>query len=88
MDTFKSKIYSFLGKPSLLLVLSVVVGENLESRDIVLRRRDGNGNNLQRVSETSETHRSYDALQYPLLFCHGEDGYHFLIKMVNPSTGK
>lgn len=69
--------------PTLNEVAIVVVGENLESRDIVIQRR--NGNTLQRVSET---HRSYDALQYPLIFPRGEDGYHFLIKMINPLTGK
>lgn len=63
-------------------VAIVVVGENLVSRDIVVRRRDGD--NLQRICET---HRSYDALQYPLIFSRGEDGYHFLIKMINPLTG-
>lgn len=68
--------------PMLNEVAIVVVGENLESRDIVIKRRDGG--NLQRICET---HRSYDALQYPLIFCRGEDGYHFLIKMINPSTG-
>ena len=40
-------------------------------RDIVLNLRD---NNIKRISET---HRSYDALQYPLICVHGEDGYHF-----------
>lgn len=68
--------------PTLNEVAIVVVGENLVSRDIVVRRRDGD--NLQRICET---HRSYDALQYPLIFCRGEDGYHFLIKMINPLTG-
>lgn len=62
-------------------VAIVIVGENLENRDIVLHRRN---NQLQRVSET---HRSYDALQYPILFWQGEDGYHFSIKMINPVTG-
>ncbi|EFN61253.1 Uncharacterized ATP-dependent helicase YHR031C, partial [Camponotus floridanus] len=61
----------------------VVVGENMESRDIVIQRR--NGSKLQRISET---HRSYDALQYPLIFCRGEDGYHFQNKMINPATGQ
>ncbi|KAL0860211.1 hypothetical protein ABMA27_010518 [Loxostege sticticalis] len=32
-------------------------------------------------------HRSYDALQYPLIFLHGEDGYHFNIKQIHPETG-
>ena len=68
--------------PTINEVAVVIVGENVESRDIVLKRRDGG--QLQRVYET---HRSYDALQYPLMFCRGEDGYHFNIKMVNPTTG-
>lgn len=68
--------------PTINEVAVVIVGENVESRDIVLKRRDGG--QLQRVYET---HRSYDALQYPLMFCGGEDGYHFNIKMVNPTTG-
>ncbi|XP_070139668.1 uncharacterized protein [Drosophila kikkawai] len=67
--------------PTINEVAVVIVGENVESRGIVLKRRD-NGQ-LQRVYET---HRSYDALQYPLMFCRGEDGYHFNIKMVNPTT--
>lgn len=69
--------------PTLNEVAIVVVGENLESRDIVIHRRDGH--QLKRISET---HRSYDALQYPLLFWEGDDGYDFTNKLINPSTGK
>lgn len=68
--------------PTIDEVAIVVVGENLENRDIVLHRRN---DQLQRVSET---HRSYDALQYPILFWQGEDGYHFSMKMISPVTGK
>lgn len=67
--------------PTIDEVAVVVVGENLTSRDIVLHKRN---DQLLRVYET---HRSYDALQYPLIFWRGEDGYHFMIKMINPSTG-
>ncbi|GBP68487.1 hypothetical protein EVAR_52648_1 [Eumeta japonica] len=67
--------------PTIDEVAVVIVGENLQSRDIVLHRRNSD---LKRVSET---HRSYDGLQYPLIFWQGEDGYHFNIKMVNPVTG-
>ncbi|CAB3232186.1 unnamed protein product [Arctia plantaginis] len=67
--------------PTIDEVAIVVVGENLENRDIVLHRRN---DQLQRVSET---HRSYDALQYPILFWQGEDGYNFSMKMINPVTG-
>ncbi|KAF2891527.1 hypothetical protein ILUMI_14646, partial [Ignelater luminosus] len=69
--------------PMLNEVAIVVVGEHMDSRDIVIQRRDGG--NLQRISET---HRSYDALQYPLIFCRGEDEYHFLNNMINPATGQ
>lgn len=68
--------------PTIYEIAVVIVGENIESRDIVLKRR--NNGQLKRVYET---HRSYDALQYPLMFCHGEDGYHLQIRMINPLTG-
>lgn len=68
--------------PTIDEVAVVIVGENLQSRDIVLHRWNSD---LKRVSET---HRSYDALQYPLIFWQGVDGYHFNIKMVNQVTGK
>jgi hypothetical protein len=68
--------------PTIDEVAIVIVGENLEHRDIVLHRRN---NQVQRVVET---HRSYDALQYPIIFWQDEDGYHFSIKMINPITDK
>ena len=45
----------------------------------MLTRRDG-----RQLQQISETHRSYDTLQYPLMFWQGEDGYYFNIKMINP----
>ncbi|GFV95160.1 helitron_like_N domain-containing protein [Trichonephila clavipes] len=66
--------------PTIDEVAIVIVGEEFNSRDIILHRRNGD---VQRVSET---HRSYDALQYSILFCQGEDGYHFNINMKNPTT--
>lgn len=66
--------------PTIDEVAIVIVGEDFNSRDIILHRRNGN---VQRVAET---HRSYDGLQYPILFWQGEDGYHFNIKMRNPQT--
>ena len=38
---------------------------------------------MQRISET---HRSYDALQYPLLFCRGGDGYDIALPQTDPHT--
>ena len=45
------------------------------NRDIVLHYRDGG------LKHISELHRSYDPLQYPLLFPHGTDGWH--VKLQN-----
>jgi len=43
----------------------IVVGEQCESRDIVLETRN---NSLKRIAET---HQSYDAFQYSLIFWSG-----------------
>ena len=49
------------------------------NRDTVLHYRDGG---LKRISEM---HRSYDPLQYPLLFPNGTDGWHVNLKLQNGS---
>lgn len=69
--------------PTIDEVAILIVGENLEARDIVLTRRD-----TGQLQHISETHRSYDTLQYPLMFWQGEDGYYFNIKMINPLNGE
>lgn len=46
-----------------------MVGEQFEPRDIRIMRRD---NTVQTIQNS---HRSYDALQYPIIFWEGEDGY-------------
>ncbi|KIH60924.1 hypothetical protein ANCDUO_08810 [Ancylostoma duodenale] len=66
--------------PTFNEVAVVMAGEH-ERRDIVIQRRS---EGLQCISET---HRSYDALQYPLMFREGEDGYHSNIMRIDPSTG-
>lgn len=50
-------------------------------RDILIRRR------TQQLQRIVETHPSYDALQYPLIFWRGNDSYHIGLKQVDPSTG-
>ena len=64
-------------------VAVLIVGQNsdITNRDIVLQQHD---NRLQRVNEI---HPWYDALQYPLLFPNGEDGYNIHLRQVNPETG-
>ncbi|GIY66199.1 helitron_like_N domain-containing protein [Caerostris extrusa] len=62
-------------------VAGIMVGDRSASRQIVIRRRD---NYLQFIADT---HRSYDALQYPLIFWKGQDGYFINIKQRDPVTG-
>ena len=59
----------------------VMVGSECTYRDIVIHRRNNT------VIRICETHRSYDALQYPLIFWNGCDGYHLNYRQVNPNTG-
>lgn len=61
-------------------VAIIIVGNEFDKRDIVIHKRS---NVLQRISET---HRSYDALQYPLLFWEGEDGYNFNVRQIDSVT--
>lgn len=58
--------------PSVSEVAALVVGdfdESMGNRDIIIETHTGN---LKRINEL---HASYLALQYPLLFPYGEDGY-------------
>lgn len=66
--------------PTVDEIAVIMVGTDCEKRDIILHKRDSK---LQRVNET---HRSYDALQYPLLFWQGEDGYNFQVMQNNFNT--
>ncbi|KIH45048.1 hypothetical protein ANCDUO_24917 [Ancylostoma duodenale] len=67
--------------PTVNEVAVVIVGGDVDRRDIIIQKRN---DSLQRISET---HRSYDALQYPVIFWEGEDGYHFNLKQTDPRTG-
>lgn len=68
--------------PQVNEIAVVIVDNEYSQRDIIIQRRS---DRLQRIAET---HRSYDALQYPLIFLRGEDGYHFNIQQIDPKTGK
>nr|XP_026491794.1 uncharacterized protein LOC113397591 [Vanessa tameamea] len=61
-------------------VAVLLIDEDKGPRDIVLIARNGK---LQRVSEI---HRSYDPLQYPLLFPFGNDGYCINIPQQNTAA--
>ncbi|GBM90194.1 hypothetical protein AVEN_239939-1 [Araneus ventricosus] len=62
-------------------VALIMVGEQHGAMDILLEDRSGT------IKKISDTHRSYDALQYPLIIWQGEDGYHFELCQRNPMTG-
>ncbi|XP_075425538.1 uncharacterized protein LOC142465468 [Ascaphus truei] len=66
--------------PQINEVAIVIAGEQFNTRDIILQRR---AHSLTRICET---HRSYDALQYPLILWNGDDGYHFNIMQVDPAS--
>ncbi|XP_046868549.1 uncharacterized protein LOC124461006 [Drosophila willistoni] len=62
-------------------VAGIMVGDHTATRQIVIRRRN---NSLQSIPDT---HRLYDALQYPLIFWKGQDGYCINLKQRDPVTG-
>ncbi|XP_046965797.1 uncharacterized protein LOC124534146 [Vanessa cardui] len=62
-------------------VAAVISGEQFASRDIILHTRN---DTLTRVPDT---HKFYDALQYPLIFSKGQEGYYFQIPQVSSVTG-
>ncbi|GBP91732.1 hypothetical protein EVAR_92009_1 [Eumeta japonica] len=68
--------------PAVNEVAVLLVDEEKGPRDIVLHGRDGQ---LKRVSEL---HRSYDPLQYPLMFVKGEDGYYLTIPQEGTARNK
>ncbi|GFT64267.1 uncharacterized protein NPIL_245761 [Nephila pilipes] len=68
--------------PNVDEVAIIIVGDQFQSRDIVLYRRN------EQLTKVTEIHRCYDALQYPFLFWDGADGYNFSVKLVNPVNGE
>ncbi|GFW83292.1 helitron_like_N domain-containing protein [Trichonephila clavipes] len=68
--------------PTINEVAVVMTGDLTEGRDICVQRRD---NTVQTIQDN---HRSYDVLQYPLIFWEGEYGFHLNIKQRNSTTGE
>lgn len=62
--------------PSTNEVAIVLVDQECHRRDIVIRSRD---NRLLRIFEI---HRAYDSLQYPMIYCRGDDGYNFAVYQI------
>lgn len=67
--------------PTIDDVAIIIADNDFDRRVIILQKWS---NQLQRIAET---HRSYDALQYPLIFWQGEDVYHFELRQRDPKTG-
>ena len=63
-------------------VAIVMFGDQFLPQDIILHRRNA------QLTRITETHQCRDALQYPIIFWDGADGYHFNIKLINPATNK
>ncbi|XP_073827769.1 uncharacterized protein [Musca autumnalis] len=64
--------------PTCKEIAIVIEGQQFQKRDIVIRSRDNECHHI------NELHRSYDPLQYPLMFCRGEDGYSINIPLIDP----
>ncbi|GBP65460.1 hypothetical protein EVAR_36712_1 [Eumeta japonica] len=56
----------------------LVSTEQTSSRNIVIQAHDG------RLTRVPDTHRFYDALEYPIFFWKGQEGYSFDIPQINP----
>ncbi|GFX16778.1 ATP-dependent DNA helicase [Trichonephila clavipes] len=68
--------------PTINEVAVVMTGDPTERRNICVQRRD------KTVQTIQDNHRSFDALQYRLIFWEGEDGFHLNIKLRNSTTGE
>lgn len=67
--------------PTVDEVAVIMVGDPVNNRDLKIIRRDST------VHIISDLHRSYDALQYSLIFWQGQDEYHINIKQRDSITG-
>ncbi|GFU28394.1 uncharacterized protein NPIL_173271 [Nephila pilipes] len=63
--------------PTVDEVAIIIVSDQFQPKDIVLHRRN------EQLTKVAETHRCYDALQYPIFFGRVADGYNFSVKMVS-----
>ena len=62
-------------------------GNPTDTRDVIVEER-GNEHRDNPVKRISELHPSFMALQYPLLFPYGEDGFHLKIPLNVPTTAR
>ncbi|KAF8789768.1 hypothetical protein HNY73_007681 [Argiope bruennichi] len=70
--------------PTSIEIAVVIAGSKQTTpRDIVLRVLRASDGILSRIADT---HRSYDALEYPIIFWKGQEGYPFDIHLINPNS--
>ncbi|GBL75142.1 hypothetical protein AVEN_194396-1 [Araneus ventricosus] len=67
--------------PAKYEVALIMVREQHGARYIILEER------IDTIKKIPDTHRSYNALHYPLIFWQGDDGYHFELRQRNAVTG-
>ena len=58
-------------------VAIVMIGDTTNKRDIIIHNRDST------VHRINEIHPAYDCLQYPLIYCKGEDTWDINMKQTN-----
>ncbi|GJU54587.1 putative DNA helicase [Tanacetum coccineum] len=75
--------------PTASKVVALIPGDGnpTESRNVIVEERS-NEENRNGVKRIFELHQSFMALQYPLLFPYGEDGFHLHIPLNVPPTTK
>ncbi|GFT84156.1 helitron_like_N domain-containing protein [Nephila pilipes] len=81
-NCWKGELVGRFNSPTVDEVAVIMAGDPVDYRAVKVTRQDST------VSAISDLHRSYDALQYPLIFWQGLDEYHLNIKQCDPSTGK
>lgn len=65
-----SRQYNALTVPEITALITNEFGDGIPTRDIVVSNKD------EGLKHISELHSEYMALQYPLLFPYGEEGFH------------
>ncbi|GBM69672.1 hypothetical protein AVEN_124453-1 [Araneus ventricosus] len=63
--------------PTINKVTIVMVADESYRRDIIIQKK------CEGLERIAETHRSYDSLQYLVIFWQGEDWYHFDLKQTH-----
>nr|XP_018910130.1 PREDICTED: uncharacterized protein LOC109039193 [Bemisia tabaci] len=68
--------------PTLKEISVLMTGDIVQHRDIIIHKKS---NEIKRICEL---HRSYDPLQYPLMFPFGDEGYSINLELYDPINEK